>query len=200
MQFEKVIGFYKQNYPKRIFWVGENLSQIMDIDGKLYTWDEISKEIAVAAPRPLIIFELEKGSKIIPMAGETVDSMFKPIYKSYIAQLDNSDDFPEYKSEDDPESDRYWKALEESFDSAKAMREVENATKSGGRLDWIDYRLLSIEENEILPIHLHLAPKGNYNTGTFAYQTVRRGSKFGLKIVGTLKQGRDVNVLAMYEN
>ncbi|MCR9188879.1 MAG: hypothetical protein NXH96_08795 [Alteromonadaceae bacterium] len=199
MQFEKVIGFYAQNYPERIFWVGSKLSEVKDIDGESYTWSEISEKIEGPAPRPLIIFELQEGSKIIPMAGETVDSKFKMIYENYINQLDYNGDFPKYSSEPG-QREYYWSELEKSFNSTKAMRAVEDSTKDGGRLDWIDYRLIGREDDEILPIHLHLAPRGDYNTGTFAYQTVRRGFKFGLKIIGTLKQGEDVNVLAMYEN
>jgi hypothetical protein len=133
------------------------------------------------------------------MAGETIDSKLKMIYKKYISQLDYIGDFPQYSSKP-VQGEYYWSELEKSFSSTTAMRAVEDSTKNGGRLDWIDFRLIARENDEIHPIHLHLAPRGNYNTGTFAYQTVRRGFKFGLKIIGTLKQGEDVNVLAMYEN
>lgn len=198
MQFEKILGFYAQNYEKRIFWASATLDSIYDIRGKEYSWDDIANQIDNPAPRPLIIFDLAKGSKIIPMAGETVDSRLKEISKTYIGQLDRRDGMPRYGS--DPEqSKKYWGALEESFNSTIAMRSVESATKDGGRLDWIDYRLVSKVGNEVFPVHLHLAPRGAYNTGTFAYQTVRRGYKHGLRVIGTLKQGMDVNVLAIYE-
>ena len=36
-------------------------------------------------------------------------------------------------------------------------------------------------------------------TWTFAYQLVRRGSRYGVRVIGTLKRGQDINVLAIYE-
>ncbi|MBA1184139.1 hypothetical protein [Stutzerimonas stutzeri] len=199
MRFEKIINFYAHNYPERIFWAENDLSKVIDTNGNSLTWQEVSTLIAEPAPRPLIVFDLSKGSKLIAMAAENTKGELKEIYKDYIRELPNGDQIPTYSSA--PENSKsYWEKLEEHFNPTIAMRSVENSTKDGTRIDWIDYRLISKAANTVISIHLHLSPKGEYNTGTFAYQTVRRGFKYGIKIVGTLKQGEDVNVLAIYEN
>jgi hypothetical protein len=48
-------------------------------------------------------------------------------------------------------------------------------------------------------MHLHIEVAGKYNTGTFGYRLIRRGEGHGLRIVGSLRDGPDVNVLALYE-
>jgi hypothetical protein len=48
-------------------------------------------------------------------------------------------------------------------------------------------------------MHLHIEVAGKYNTGTFAYRLIRRGEGHGIRIVGSLRDGPDVNVLALYE-
>ncbi len=48
-------------------------------------------------------------------------------------------------------------------------------------------------------IHLHVEPRLEYNTGTFAYRLVRQSFTRGIRIVGTLKDGPNINVLAIYE-
>lgn len=74
---------------------------------------------------------------------------------------------------------------------------VEEAAAENGRIRWIDYRVPLTEDGDTL--HLHLCPSGNYDTGTFAYNFVKRGYKHGLRLVGTLKSEPDMNVLAIYD-
>lgn len=199
MQFEKIINFYANNYPNRIFWAKTDLTEVFNTEGLSLSWTEVSELINTPAPRPLIIFEVPIGSKIVPMAAETEDGKLIEIYKDFINNTKNGKKIPQYSSIP-AQAQIYWGSLEKHFESSVAMKSVENATKDGGRIDWIDYRLISRVGNQIIPIHLHLAPKGGYSTGTFAYQTIRRGHKHGIKIIGTLKQGEDINVLAIYEN
>ena len=47
--------------------------------------------------------------------------------------------------------------------------------------------------------HLHVDAHGDYDTGVFAYNLIRRGWRFGLMIVGSLKSQLALNVLAIYE-
>ena len=47
--------------------------------------------------------------------------------------------------------------------------------------------------------HLHVDAHGDYDTGVFAYNLIRRGWRFGLRIVGSLKSQLALNVLAIYE-
>lgn len=201
MQIERIINYYTWHYPNRIFWAKSDLSEVINTDGVSLSWNEVSNLISEPAPRPIIIFEAPPGSKIIPMAAETVDGAHVQISDIYIRDLEASGQItiPAYSSTTKA-SQKYWKALERTFDSSKAMKAIEESTSAGSRIDWVDYRIISKPGTNIIPIHFHLTPRGKYNTGTFAYQLVRREFKYGIKIVGTLKKGEDINVLAIYEN
>ena len=48
-------------------------------------------------------------------------------------------------------------------------------------------------------MHLHIKPRGQYETGTFAYNFIIRAFEHGLRLVGTLKSEPDLNVLAIFE-
>jgi hypothetical protein len=74
------------------------------------------------------------------------------------------------------------------------MEAVETASQSG-RLQWIDYRVPVGKEF----LHLHIHGRGQYDTGTFAYNLVKRGFKYGLRIVGTMKSQPAMNVLAIFD-
>ena len=96
----------------------------------------------------------------------------------------------------------YWSALSKAFDSNAAMELVEKSTTDTTeprRIEWIDYRLVGFVGGGPVAIHVHVVARSKYATGTFAYQLIRRGEKHGVRIVGTLKKGHDVNVLAIYE-
>jgi hypothetical protein len=41
--------------------------------------------------------------------------------------------------------------------------------------------------------------RGDYDTGVFAYNFIRRGERYGLRIMGSLKSQPALNVLAAYE-
>ena len=47
-------------------------------------------------------------------------------------------------------------------------------------------------------LHLHVVASGYYDTGVFAYSLIRRGQRYGLRIVGSLKFQPALNVLAIY--
>jgi hypothetical protein len=94
----------------------------------------------------------------------------------------------------------YWATYEKWFKAKPraAMRVIESASQTRGRISWIDFRLPLSSEGDTL--HLHFAPNGKYSTGDFGYYLTTRGYKHGLRIVGTLTSERDMNVLAVYEN
>jgi hypothetical protein len=48
-------------------------------------------------------------------------------------------------------------------------------------------------------LHLDVSARGDYDTGVFAYNFIRRGERYGLRIVGSLKSKPALNVLAAYE-
>jgi hypothetical protein len=48
-------------------------------------------------------------------------------------------------------------------------------------------------------LHLDVSARGDYDTGIFAYNFIRRGERYGLRIVGSLKSQPSLNVLAAYD-
>jgi hypothetical protein len=66
-----------------------------------------------------------------------------------------------------------------------------------GRIEWIDFRVPMNDSADTM--HLHIEAAKQYNGGTFAYRVVRRTLAHGLRLVGTLGDGPDFNVLALYE-
>ena len=94
-----------------------------------------------------------------------------------------------------------WKELIGRFKAPVAMKVLEAAGKdhNGSRFEWIDFRMAWGEGGTPSPLHLHVCPRGQYSMGTFAHAFVRRGQSNGVRILGTLKTGGDINVLAIYE-
>jgi hypothetical protein len=91
----------------------------------------------------------------------------------------------------------YWSWFNKNFDTAQSIDLAEKAATQNGRVEWIDFRVPLNDAPATM--HLHIEPRGEYNTGTFAYRLVRRAFTHGIRIVGTLKDGPNINVLAIYE-
>ncbi|PDQ20112.1 hypothetical protein CN311_15965 [Mesorhizobium sanjuanii] len=78
------------------------------------------------------------------------------------------------------------------------MATIESAAaEQNSCVDWIDYRLSLNEER--LTMHVHVEAGGRYYTGTFACRLSRSCYGHGMMLIGTLKDGPDLNVLAIYE-
>ncbi|MEX3639184.1 hypothetical protein [Paraburkholderia sp. BR14320] len=203
---EALINLYVYSYPDRIFFVDNELIQLRDLEGKTYSWQEIEAKLDIPGIRPLIVLELGKGTKLMPMFGELVSGQDIDLYHRFLDAIphDESRTVPTYPSKNAANyaltSKEYWSAFWAVFNSQKAMRVIEESTRAGGRFEWIDYRLVGFEpDKNPIPLHLHVSPRGEYSTGTFAYQFVRRGESHGLRMVGTLKKGADINILSVYE-
>jgi hypothetical protein len=204
MRLEQIIRQYVANYPTRLLWTSVNSSELRDIEGNPTKWGDLDAMIGEPAPRPLIVLDLLPFSKLLPMAAETEDGKMHLLYNEFRYETGKHDSLPKYPKDRDPKKfdsrQEYWMAFDAAFDSHAAMRVVEGCTDEASRIEWIDYRLIGkAKDGTIVPFHLHFAPRGKHSTGTFAYQTVRRGYTHGLRLVGTLKSGLDMNVLAMYE-
>jgi len=211
---EKVISLYAEKYSPRLFWIRGDLAGGFSLrqPGRFQTWAEMEKELEKPGPRPIVVLDLEKGAKLMPMFGELVNGKGCPIANNYLAQrVKNMDNFafPKYPRSNMTAEDQniarraYWQQVHFGFDSQEALQAIEAAAgEEKSRFDWIDFRaLVDVETAPTLtePPHLHFVPRGEYSTGTFAYQLVRRASRFGIRMVGTLKSGQDINVLAAYE-
>jgi hypothetical protein len=204
MRLEQILWFYEADFPHRVLWTSVDSPVLEDLNGESKSWTTVDEMLEHRAPRPLIVLDLKHKSKLLPMMSETVDGKIQELYQVFRESTGKQSELPEYPSDTasggDQEAKKYWRALDDVFDSRVAMRVVENATSAGSRIEWIDFRLIGKPSaDELLPMHLHLCPRGRYSTGTFAYQTIRRGYKHGLRMVGTLKKGEDINVLAVYE-
>jgi hypothetical protein len=160
-------------------------------------------------PRPLVFLSLPgaaeasarglPATKLIPMAAEFSNGSIVPLFE----QLKFSkQELPRYPEKLPPEAQKqfwkeYWSSLDLNFSANKAIIAVEKAATKNGRIRWIDYRLPVSKDGST--IHLHVCPSGEYDTGVFAYNLIKRGFKHGIRVVGTLKSEPDINVLAIYE-
>ena len=161
-------------------------------------------------PRALLFLSLPGASdaverklpttKLIPMAAEFANGPVVLLYEELDFGAGKPDAYPP-KEYDREQRDiwwrNYWKWFDTNFKSHKAMIAIENAATKHGRIRWIDYRLPLTSEGETL--HLHVCPGTIYDTGVFAYNLVQRGHTHGIRLVGALKSGPDLNVLAIYE-
>jgi len=211
---ERIISLYAQKYRRRLFWIGGALDggHSLQEPQTFQPWAEMERELARPGPRPLVVLDLEKGAELMPMAGELANGKNHVIVKDYFSLREKNKDIcamPKYPPSTTPEAERpatrraYWQQVHHEFDSHEAIQAIEAAAdQEASRFDWLDFRaLVDLDKVTTLsePPHLHFVPRGEYSTGTFAYQLVRRASRFGVRIIGTLKSGQDINVLAVYE-
>jgi len=139
-------------------------------------------------PRGLVLLDLPAGTKVLPTFAEFAEEGPQQLAG------DNVIESGETVSADEEKTD--WSAMFKGFDSQQCIRKIEKAGKS--RIDAIDYRVRFDDVHEE-PLHLHLEPMGDFTTLTFAYSMVKRAQKHGLRLVGTMRSGPSMYVLAAYE-
>lgn len=176
-----------------------------------------SDEVIKKSPRQLVFLDLPgedslldgglHSTYLLPTAAEFANGEVIPIYQAFEGEANIK--YPERPIVGDEETKRqilntlqqerkdYWKTIISKYSAKASMIAVEDAGKKGGKIRWIDYRLPIADDGTTL--HLHLSPRENYDVGTFAYNLIKRGAKYGLRIIGTTKSGPDINVLAIYE-
>jgi hypothetical protein len=156
-----------------------------------------------ATPRCLLFLELSPGTILIPTATELATGEVALLYRRLERQSgERPPRYPDREAEEDAKKlyqrrKEYWSWFSQGFFSRQAMETIEGAARAGGRIRWIDYRLPL--DTEGTTVHLHVQGHETYDTGVFAYNMVKRGAEHGLRLVGTLKSGPDVNVLAVFE-
>ncbi|MDY3551366.1 hypothetical protein R5W24_000442 [Gemmata sp. JC717] len=197
---EQLITTYLSLVPERLlFCEPQNFNQLL------------TPAVARELPRALVLLDLpgqadaEKigslGTILIPTAVEFVTGQVVTLFDKLKFSAGNPPDYPD-KQESAvallAKRAEYWRWFQSNFSARVAMKLVEDEVSSAkSRIQWIDYRLPLTPEGHSL--HLHLSPSGKYDTGTFAYNFIKRGYKHGLRIIGTLKSEPDINVLAVYE-
>jgi hypothetical protein len=164
-------------------------------------------------PRQLVFLDLPGESEsakgfhtcLIPTAAEFESGKIVLLYNDLVKRLkEKAGSEPVAYPESAPEGQNlqdarkeYWAWFHTHFSATHAMLVVEEAATENGRIRWIDYRVPLTDAGDTL--HLHVVPAETYDTGTFAYNFIKRGFNHGLRLVGTLKSEPDMNVLAIYE-
>lgn len=202
-RLEEIAAVYISECPERVILLDSN-GVSTKFDGTELPLRELEKA-ADNPPRTLIFIEVAPSTPIMPVACELESGRMKLLFQDYTSiAFKDQNDAPTYPSDQEstPETRaKYWKALAEVFCSRKAMEIVEasgavNADSPFERLAWIDFRLPFGDSHTV---HLHCVPDGRYHTGVFGYNFVRRGYKQGVRLIGTLKAGLDINVLAVFD-
>jgi len=206
-RLEEIAAVYLNSHPERIVFINPD-GTAETFGGSTLATADLWKA-AADPPRMLAFLDLAPKCTILPMACELQSGESILLFDRYIERLwSEAEEKPAYPSAGLDEAARraawrqYWAALSDRFSSRIAMELVEQAGHRGaeghGRLGWIDFRVPIGAEGDAM--HLHVVPDGKYHAGTFAYNFVRRGNSHGVRVVGTLKAGIDMNVLAVFDN
>lgn len=160
------------------------------------------------SPRMLAVIDFPPGTKFIPMAAELdngqVVIFFDELEEKFKEKQGDDHDGtspPEYPDDmteagANEKKQEYWKWFSDHWHAQTALEVLENRIANKGRPRWVDYTV-PVTEDETL--HLHVVGHGQVDTGVFAYNLVKRGWNYGLRVVGRVKSSPDVNVLAIYE-
>jgi hypothetical protein len=200
---EELVAVYVSDhrFHERLLFMECPSSDIKTLAGGSVRFEDFS-QANNSYPRSLVFLEVKPTAVIIPTMCEFSGGGLEPLSEQLVARLWASEaGRPKYPSESSAaaseERRAYWKVIGEKYDSRTAMEVLEHAMKDGRKLDWVDFRLRLNPEGETL--HLHVCPRGQYSAGTFSYNFIRRGNRKGVRIVGSLKRGPDLNVLAIFE-
>lgn len=203
---EEFVAFYLAHFADRVLLVDPGDGRVWSPSGSgELTYDALNEVCDRPGPRPIVLFDAPQGTKMLPMAGEFRDGKVEVIYDQLVAALRDQgkqvlsfNTSPALKGNDRVP---IWKSLIDSFDSQVARLTLERTTDNhkGERFDWIDFRMPWKDAADPSPFHLHLMPNQRYSMGTFAHAFINRAYNHGVRIVGLLKRGGDVNVLAIYE-
>ncbi|MFC8615577.1 hypothetical protein ACFT9M_04035 [Micromonospora purpureochromogenes] len=154
---------------------------------------------ASASPRALVFLDLPPRQPIIPLAAELTTGRVVTLFDDLAAELSKTVRTlpPNYPAIDNPEETReYWAWYSAHYSARAAMNVLERGIGEGGLVRWVDYRL---RMNPHESLHLSMRGRGGFETGIFAFSTIFRGHEHGLRIVGTLKSGPGLNILALFE-
>jgi hypothetical protein len=181
---------YLVNQPERICVVGQG--------------DPLPEAEAItASPRMIAFVDVPPGTRFLPQAAELNDGQVVTFFDPLIETLQHDGGtrpvaYPESTVSEAgrPQRDVYWEWFAAHWNADKAVKVVEQVIGAGGRPRWIAYRMVFGDHKTL---HLDVSARGDYDTGVFAYNFIRRGERYGMRIVGSLKSKPALNVLAAYE-
>lgn len=181
-QLEQLTAYYSLVLKNRIFF-GNNSSPMK--------W-QLEKKAQIS-PRALVFIDFDQDIKFVPMAAELSNGKIETFFDQ---MRDKDGRGPPYFSKNS--KSEYWKWMDDNFNPDQSMKLIENfVSRENSRIEWIDYRV-PLESGQST-MHVSISAYGKYNVGTFSYRMIRRPLGHGIRIVGTLKDGPDINVLAIYE-
>ena len=190
MRLVQLTLHYLSNQPDRIHVV----TQGTGVPGK----EEIS-----ASPRMLAFIDVPPGTMFLPQAAELDRGRVVTFFDALTERLQQERDnpraaYPAHPATDEGlrQRDAYWNWYAEHWNTDEVVKVVEEIIGDGGRPRWIDYKMTFATGDEL---NLHVIAYGDYDTGVFAYNLIRRGWRYGLRIVGSLKSQPALNVLAIYD-
>lgn len=203
-RLEELAAVYLNSHPGRIAFISSDGSA-RTFEGKPLGLDDL-KTATGERPRMLVFLDLHAESKLMPMACELQTGETVRLYQAYIERLwpepETRPAAPAPGVENPGEAWRlYWLTLAARFNSMTALEVVEEAGKSSseghGRIAWINFRMPFGPEGEAL--HLNIVADGKYHAGVFGYNFTRRGFSNGVRVVGTLRSGLALNVIAIFD-
>lgn len=186
---------YLANQWQRLFLVNDPSER---------TW--CNREAVEGLPRGLVFLDLpgiteanegngKISAKFIPVAAEFGQNNIERLYDKL--QRKSGENPPQYP-EDSPESvANYWGWFAKEFSPRRVMRVIEDTAANKGPVRWIRYSVPVNEASDCLKLIFY--PAGKFDTGVFAYNLIWDTYNNGVRLVGTLKSGPELNVLAAYE-
>jgi hypothetical protein len=191
---------YASKQPNRLV-LASPPTRIIDGDGIDLRRAWSGSDFIGKVPRALAMIELPPGTIFIPAALELEDGRVVQLYNELAPRLQqpkkpSAPDYPGAQASP-AKRDEYWQWFADYFNDRHALQVVEGAAEQG-RIAWIAFRV-PMDGTKGPFLHLHIAGRGQYETGVFAYNLINRGRKHGMRLVGTLKTEPDLNVLAIFE-
>lgn len=181
---------YVVNQPERIC--------VVSPDTRLPEAEDIA-----ASPRMIAFVDVPPGTRCLPQAAELNDGRVVTFFSPLVEKLQRDGGtlpvaYPDSTTTDlgKAQRDAYWNWFADHWNADRAVKVVEEVIGAGGRPRWIAYRM-TFPNGTML--HLDVSARGDYDTGVFAYNFIRRGERFGLRLVGSLKSQPSLNVLAAYD-
>jgi hypothetical protein len=163
----------------------------------------VNQNIPFPGAEAIAFVDVPAGTRFLPQATELNDGRVVTFFSPLIEKLKRDGGtlpvaYPESTTTDvgRRQRDAYWRWFVDHWNADKAVRVVEDVIGAGGRPRWIAYRVI-FGTGETL--HLDVTARGDYDTGIFAYYFIRRGERHGLRILGSLKSGPALNLLAAYD-
>jgi hypothetical protein len=151
----------------------------------------------------IAFIDVPPGTLFLPEAAELRDGRVVTFFDPLIERLHRDGGtlpvaYPADTATDEGtrQRDAHWQWYVDHWNTGRVVDVVEEVIGDGGRPRWVDYRM-TFDTGE--PLNLHVVAHGDYDTGVFAYNMIRRGERYGLRIIGSLKSQPALNVLAIYE-